>query len=375
MRIVLSSHFRPIAGLTVCFTRYGENTIKADTGRIDHMKIVKVDEFSGEKLQVEKPKSVSVVVPFLNEEDSLVTLHQRIANVMNETDRDWNLIFVDDGSVDRGTEIAADIARMHENVTLLQFTRNFGKASALSAGMAHSKSDIIITMDADLQDDPTEIPSFLEKLSEGYDVVSGWKQKRNDPLGKTLPSLVFNRMTAKLLNVELNDINCGFKAYTHRATRRLNLYGELHRFTPALLHADGFRYAELPVKHHAREHGYSKYGTTRMIKGLLDLVTVKLITKYQSRPLHFFAFLGLPLLLLGLAAIGYLSILWCLGMGPIGTRPLLQIGILLTVTGVQILGIGLIAELVQATGLKEGDKYVIDKTISRGGDTNGGAQL
>ena len=172
------------------------------------------------------PKSVSVVVPFLNEEETLVTLHRRVAEAMAETGRQWDMIFVDDGSTDKSSEIAADIALSQPNVTLLRFTRNFGKASALSAGMAHSQSDIIITMDADLQDDPVEIPRFLEKLDEGYDVVSGWKQVRNDPIGKTLPSRVFNRMTAKLLDVELHDINCGFKAYTRRATRRLNLYGE-----------------------------------------------------------------------------------------------------------------------------------------------------
>jgi glycosyltransferase involved in cell wall biosynthesis len=312
-------------------------------------------------------KSVSIVIPFLNEQETLVTLHNRVAEAMEATGRHWNMIFVDDGSTDRSSEIAAEIARSHPNVTLLRFTRNFGKASALSAGMAHSQHDIIITMDADLQDDPAEIPRFLEKLDEGYDVVSGWKQIRNDPIGKTLPSRIFNRMTAKLLDVELHDINCGFKAYTHRATRRLNLYGELHRFTPALLHAVGFAYAELPVKHHAREHGHSKYGTMRMVKGLLDLSTVKLITQYQARPLHFFAMLGLPLLLLGLSFIGYLTVLWFLDLGPIGNRPLLQIGILLTVTGTQILGVGLVAELLQATGLRERDKYVIDRKISQEG--------
>lgn len=334
------------------------------------MQAVRVLEFVGSESSNDPLKSVSVVVPFLNEEETLVTLHRRLADVMDGSGRIWDLIFVDDGSTDGGSEIASRIARAYENVTLLRFTRNFGKASALSAGMVYAKSDIVITMDADLQDDPNEIPRFLDKLSDGFDVVSGWKQKRNDPLGKTFPSRIFNWMTAKLLNVELNDINCGFKAYTRRATKRLNLYGELHRFTPALLHADGFRYAELPVKHHAREHGHSKYGTTRMVKGLLDLVTVKLITKYQSRPLHFFALLGLPLLLLGLGAIGYLTILWFLGLGPIGARPLLQIGILLTMTGVQVLGVGLIAELVQTTGLKESDKYVVDEIVSRVADTN-----
>ncbi|WP_298909587.1 glycosyltransferase family 2 protein [uncultured Aliiroseovarius sp.] len=307
--------------------------------------------------------SVSIVVPFLDEASTLETLCSRIQAVMETLDREWELIFVDDGSTDGGGEIAADLARREPQVKLVRFTRNFGKASALSAGIAQAQGDIIVTMDADLQDDPTEIPRFLERLAENYDVVSGWKQTRHDPLGKTLPSRVFNRMTAKMFDIDIHDINCGFKAYTRRAAKRLNLYGELHRFTPALLHAVGFNCTEIIVQHHAREHGHSKYGTKRMIKGFLDLSTVKLLTRYQSRPLHFFAMLGLPLLLLGLGFISYLSVLWLLGLGPIGTRPLLFIGILFTVTGTQILGVGLVAELLQASGLRERDKYVIDEII------------
>jgi len=243
--------------------------------------------------------SVSIVVPFLDECATLEPLFSRVREVMDTTGRPWEMIFVDDGSRDGGDAIVVELARGNRNVTLIRFTRNFGKASALSAGIAQAHGDIILTIDADLQDDPTEIPRFLEKLSEGYDVVSGWKQMRNDPIRKTLPSRIFNRMTAKMFDIDLHDINCGFKAYTRRAAKRLNLYGELHRFTPALLHAVGYRCTEIPVQHHAREHGQSKYGTMRMIKGLLDLSTVKLLTRYQSRPLHFFAMIGFPLLLLG----------------------------------------------------------------------------
>lgn len=309
--------------------------------------------------------SVSIVVPFLDECATLEALFGRVRDVMETTGRPWEMIFVDDGSRDGGTEIASRLARANRNVTLVRFTRNFGKASALSAGFAQARGDIIVTMDADLQDDPAEIPRFLEILGDGYDVVSGWKQTRHDPIGKTLPSRIFNRMTAKMFDIDLHDINCGFKAYTRRAAKRLNLYGELHRFTPALLHAVGYRCAEIAVQHHAREHGQSKYGMMRMVKGLLDLGTVKLLTRYQSRPLHFFAMIGLPMLLLGTGFIAYLSVLWLLGMGPIGTRPLLFIGILLTVTGTQILGVGLVAELLQASGLKERDKYVIDETVTQ----------
>ncbi|MCK0141234.1 glycosyltransferase family 2 protein [Aliiroseovarius sp. F20344] len=307
--------------------------------------------------------SVSVVVPFLDEIETLEKLYDRIYAVLAPMDRDWELIFVDDGSTDGGTDVAAALAKSKEHVRLVRFTRNFGKASALSAGIAQAQGDIIVTMDADLQDDPKEIPRFLERISENYDVVSGWKQTRHDPLGKTLPSRVFNRMTAKMFDIDIHDINCGFKAYTRRAAKRLNLYGELHRFTPALLHAVGFNCTEIVVEHHAREHGQSKYGMMRMVKGFLDLSTVKLLTRYQSRPLHFFAMIGLPLLLIGLSFIAYLSVLWLLGMGPIGTRPLLFIGILFTVTGTQILGVGLVAELLQASGLRERDKYVIDEVI------------
>lgn len=307
--------------------------------------------------------SVSVVVPFLDEVSTLETLCSRIQAVMDPMDREWELIFVDDGSTDGGDKVAQELAERIAQVKLIRFTRNFGKASALSAGIAQAHGDIIVTMDADLQDDPTEIPRFLERISENYDVVSGWKQTRHDPLGKTLPSRVFNRMTAKMFDIDIHDINCGFKAYTRRAAKRLNLYGELHRFTPALLHAVGFNCTEIVVQHHAREHGQSKYGVMRMVKGFLDLSTVKLLTRYQSRPLHFFAMIGLPLLLIGLTFISYLTVLWLLGMGPIGTRPLLFIGILFTVTGTQILGVGLVAELLQASGLRERDKYVIDEII------------
>lgn len=308
-------------------------------------------------------RSVSIVIPFLNEAGSLGELHHKVTAAMALLPQAHEIIFVDDGSDDGGELIAEEIAETDARVRVIRFTRNFGKAAALSAGMAQARGDVIITMDADLQDDPKEIPCFLAKLDEGFDVVSGWKQTRHDPLGKTLPSKVFNRMTAKLFDVDLHDINCGFKAYTRRAAKHLNLYGELHRFTPALLHSAGYRVTEIAVEHHPRMHGVSKYGPMRMIKGLLDIATVKLVTRYQSRPLHFFAMLGLPLLVIGLAFISYLSTLWMLDMGPIGNRPLLLIGVLFVVTGTQVLGVGLVAELLQAAGLRERDKYVVDQVI------------
>ncbi|MEM7722359.1 MAG: glycosyltransferase family 2 protein [Pseudomonadota bacterium] len=313
--------------------------------------------------------SVSFVVPFLDEKDTLAELFSRIRDAMAEDTRTWELIFVDDGSTDGGTEIAAQLARDEAQVVLIRFTRNFGKAAAISAGMEAARGDVIITMDADLQDDPAEIPRFLAELEGDSDVVSGWKETRHDPIGKTLPSRFFNMMTARLFDIDLHDINCGFKGYSRRAAEQLNLYGELHRFTPALLHASGYRVSEIQVRHHARKHGVSKYGSKRMIKGFLDLATVKLITRYQSRPLHFFAMIGLPLFVLGGLMIAYLTVLWLLGLGPIGDRPLLLIGILFVVTGTQVVGVGLVAELIQTSNLRERDKYVVDRIVGRSDDT------
>ena len=313
-------------------------------------------------------RTVSIVVPFLNEGDTLEELHRRITAVMEPLSPAHEIVLVDDGSDDGGELVAEALAEVDPAVRVIRFTRNFGKAAALSAGFAEARGDVIITMDADLQDDPKEIPRFLARLEQGFDVVSGWKQMRHDPLAKTLPSKIFNRITARAFDVDLHDINCGFKAYTRRAAQHLNLYGELHRFTPALLHAAGYRVTEIAVEHHPRVHGVSKYGTNRLIKGLLDIATVKMVTRYQSRPLHFFAMLGLPLLLTGLAMISYLSALWALDMGPIGNRPLLLIGVLFTVTGTQVLGVGLVAELMSAAGIRERDKYVVDQRFGGSSD-------
>jgi glycosyltransferase involved in cell wall biosynthesis len=290
----------------------------------------------------------------------LAELHGQIRETLAPICARHEIIFVDDGSTDGGDALLRALLADDPNLRLIRFTRNFGKAAALSAGLRHARHDVVITMDADLQDDPSEIPRFLAKLAEGNDYVSGWKQRRDDPLSKTLPSHVFNKMTSYLFGIEIHDINCGFKAYSRRAAAHLNLYGEMHRFTPAMLHAAGFSGTEIVVKHHARAFGRSKYGVERLFKGLLDMVTVKMMTRYNARPLHFFAMVGLPIFLLGGAMIAYLSALWLLDMGPIGDRPLLLIGILLVVTGTQLIGIGLLAELVQAVGLQERDKYVID---------------
>ncbi|MCJ2178607.1 glycosyltransferase family 2 protein [Novosphingobium album (ex Hu et al. 2023)] len=307
---------------------------------------------------------ISVVIPFLNEAETLEQLHTEITSVLSSLKKTYEIILVNDGSTDIGSDVAESIAEKDSKVVLISFRRNFGKAAALSAGFQIASGKIVITMDADLQDNPKEIPHFLEAIENGADLVSGWKQVRNDPLDKTLPSKVFNLITSRTLGISIHDINCGFKAYRHETLQHLHLYGELHRFTPALLSASGFEVTEIKVEHRPRAFGKSKYGWNRFIKGLLDLMTVLLQTRYGARPLHFFALIGLPLFILGFCSVMYLISLWFLGMGPIGNRPLLQIGILLIVTGVQFLGTGLIAELVRGARITEKDKYAV-KVVHR----------
>ena len=221
-------------------------------------------------------------------------------------------------------------------------------------------------MDADLQDDPKEIPRFLEKLEDGgYDIVSGWKENRLDPVDKTLPSKLFNWTTRKISGLSLNDFNCGYKVYRREVLDHINLYGELHRYIPVLAFWKGFSVGEIPVEHRAREHGVSKYGFERMFKGLFDLMTIYFTRKYERRPLHVFGFLGLIFGLLGAMALAYLSLLWVFGMGPIGTRPLLFFAILSVIFGAQLISFGLLAEMIAKVENKFTPHFVIGKRLKR----------
>ena len=238
---------------------------------------------------------------------------------------------------------------MYKNVHLIAFRKNFGKAAALQAGFRNSKGDIVITMDADLQDDPKEIPRFIEKLEEGYDLVSGWKKERHDPLEKRLPSKLFNRVTAHLSGVHLHDFNCGFKAYRREVVDSIDVYGELHRYIPVLAYRKGFRITEITVEHHAREFGKSKYGLERYLRGLFDSMTVAFLGKFYDRPMYFFGKIGLVLCVIGGVICAYLTALWCMGQG-IGSRPLLLLGVLFLILGVQMFSTGFIGDmLVDAT--------------------------
>ena len=315
------------------------------------------------KLSTDTSVALSFVVPFVDEQESLEILYGEIVGNCEALRKSFEIIFVDDGSRDGGDQVIRDVIQRDPRVSMIRFRRNFGKSAALSAGFATAQGEVVFSMDADLQDDPAEIGNFLRALDEGADVVSGWKQIRNDPMDKTLPSRLFNAAVNGAFGLSLNDHNCGFKAYRQDALQELNLYGELHRFVPALLHARGYRIAQIPVQHRARQFGRSKFGAKRLVKGALDLLTVWLNTRYGARPLHLFGGGGLLLSLLGSAILVYLSISWALG-GAIGPRPLLVFGMLLVLFGGQMITVGLLGELILRRTIGERDKYSIRESVS-----------
>ncbi len=290
--------------------------------------------------------AISFVIPFFDEEPTLVELFDRIAAATRPTGRSFEVIFVDDGSRDDGAARVAELAARHPGeVKLVELRGNFGKSAALAAGFDRAAGDFVFTLDADLQDDPKEIPRFLEALDGGLDVVSGYKRTRHDPWHKVLPSRAFNWLVRRLTGVPLHDINCGFKCYRAEVLGDVRVYGELHRLIPALAAMNRFRVGEIVVEHHPRRHGVSKYGAGRFFRGFMDLLTVSFLSKYDRKPLHFFGWIGAALFLAGLVICGYLTGLWFSG-ARIGQRPLLTLGVLLIVIGVQVLATGLLAELI-----------------------------
>ena len=274
-------------------------------------------------------------------------------------------MLVDDGSRDSSWRVIQRLAAQNPRVRAIRFRRNFGKAAALTAGFQTALGTIVFTLDADLQDDPAEIPRFLDKLNEGFDVVSGWKQTRHDPWHKVYPSRVFNWMVSSLTGCTLHDHNCGFKAYRHEVLLEVGIYGELHRFVPVLAHAKGFRVGELVVNHRARKFGASNYGFTRFIKGLLDLVTVRFLTRFGQRPLHALGATGLVLLSLGSAGMLFLALTWVFRpeSRPIGNRPLLIYSASLLIVGMQLVSLGILAELVTSYNIRAEDTYSIAETL------------
>lgn len=288
-------------------------------------------------------------MPFFEERETLAQLHSQLVRVLEkEAPGSWEILLVDDGSQDGSWEVASRLGRADRtgSTRAVRLRRNFGKSVALDTGFRLARGAVLITMDADLQDDPEEIPALLKRLTEGADVVSGWKKNRQDPWSKTGPSWLFNRVTAWLTGISLHDFNCGFKAYRREVVRQIHLFGELHRYIPVLAASLGFRVAEVPVRHHPRRWGRSKFGWSRFSHGLLDLVTVLATTRYLRRPGHLLGGLALVIGSVGMVSLIYLTVLWLLGHGPIGQRPLLFFGMLCVVVATQLMTMGLMAELM-----------------------------
>ncbi len=287
---------------------------------------------------------VSVVVPVFNERPALEELAAEIDAAL--AGMDYEIIFVDDGSTDGSGAVLDRLAAADPRVRVIHFARNFGKATALAAGFAESAGDPIVTLDGDLQDAPHEIPRLLAALADGYDLVNGWKVVRQDPPTKVWPSRLFNLAVRALTGVRLHDVNCGLKAYRREVIERLSIYGELYRFIPILAAFEGFRVTEVPVAHRPRRYGRSKYGARRFLAGFLDLLTVAFLTRFSQKPLHIFGPVGLAALFGGLAVNLYLAYLKVALGEPIGTRPLLSLGVLLVLGGLQLLSLGLLGEMV-----------------------------
>jgi glycosyltransferase involved in cell wall biosynthesis len=318
-------------------------------------------------METSEHDGISVVIPVFNERDALERLLDETTAALTAIGRPWEVVFVDDGSTDGTSGVIERLIAERDHVRLVQLRRNFGKSAALRAGFDHSRGAVVVTMDGDGQDDPAEIPALVAKLEEGYDVVSGWKRVRRDPPVKRFASRVFNRLTARLSGVPLHDVNCGLKAYRGRSVRALDLYGEQHRFIPVLGFQRGWRVAELPVRHRPRTHGRSKFGPERYARGLLDLLGVLFIGRYQYRPLHLLGGAGLAAVAVGLVLCAYLTVEKISGEA-IGDRPLLMLGVLLIVAGTQLFTIGLVAEMIVATrqDVRRGTTaQLLERTVER----------
>lgn len=310
---------------------------------------------------------ISLVIPVMNEEKNIRLLYEKLAAQLLELGKPFEVIFVDDGSTDNTFEVLKQLYEENRGlVRVIRFRRNFSKTPALVAGFSRCRGEVIFTMDGDLQDDPVEIPRFLEKLAEGYDLVSGWKFPRLDPLSKTFPSRIFNGMVSGLTGVHLHDINCGFKAYRREIIEdsHLKLYGEFHRFVPVMAHWRGFRVTEIQVLHHPRKHGVSKFGAKRFTRGLIDLLNVLFLTTFLRNPLRLFVPLGFWTFMLGVL-IDLIIVVRSrfFSNGPIHNQPLLFVGILLMIFGVQFVLAGLQSEMIRHYAFRSDEEYSIRQEL------------
>lgn len=293
---------------------------------------------------------ISVVVPVLDEEESLPFLHESLTKVLAESGLSYEIVVVDDGSTDRSLQVLRELQARDGNLRVVCFRRNYGQTAAFAAGFDRAQGDVVVTIDADLQNDPADIPALVAKLQEGYDVVSGWRVDRQDRfLDRRLPSMLANRTIGWVTGVRIHDYGCSLKAYRRDVLADVRLYGELHRFLPALAHAAGARVTEIPVSHHPRRFGKAKYGLSRTLKVILDLLVVRFLMSYSTRPIHIFGLLGLLSALVGSIILLYLGVVRLFLQQDIGNRPITLLGILLLVVGVQLVTSGLLAELVTRT--------------------------
>ena len=307
-------------------------------------------------------KMITVVIPLYNEEDSIVELSIALKKVLESLRANYEVLFIDDGSTDGSFNKIKEVNRVNTRFKCIKFKRNYGKSAALQEGFKAAKGDYVITMDADLQDDPDEIPPLIEKINAGYDLVSGWKKVRHDPFIKKFSSKFFNLVTSMMVGLRLHDYNCGLKAYVKDVVKNVNVYGEMHRYIPALAHLSGFKVTEIPVTHHERKYGKTKFGISRFINGFFDLATVLFTTKYIKRPLHFFGFIGSLSFFAGFGILLYLTIMKFAESIPISGRPLFFIAILFTIVGAQFFSLGLIAEMITKNS-QENDNIIIDKNL------------
>ncbi len=302
---------------------------------------------------------LSVVIPVYNEEQNVTLLLERLAQALQDLGRPFEVIIVDDGSTDRTPELLRSLKPRYPWLRVVFLRRNFGQSAAFTAGIDHARGEVIVTMDGDLQNDPADIPKLLAKLEEGYDVVSGWRKDRKDPfLSRRLPSILANKLISRLTHVELHDYGCSLKAYRAEVIQGLAIYGELHRFIPVLVSFRGARITELPVNHHPRRFGRSKYGLSRTYRVLLDLLLMIFFRKFATRPLHIFGLTGGLMFLAGFFIELYLSFLKLFGHQDIGQRPLLLLGALLIITGINLVGTGLLAEMVMRTYFEAGNHRI-----------------
>jgi glycosyltransferase involved in cell wall biosynthesis len=307
-------------------------------------------------------KKLSIIIPLFNEEESLNPLTNEIRKALKSVNISFEVIFVDDGSEDKSLKVLKDICKTDKRFKFISFRKNYGKSAALQIGFNNASGDAVVTMDADLQDDPNEIPNLIKKLEEGNDLVSGWKKVRHDPFIKKTSSRFFNFVTRIISGIKLHDFNCGLKAYRKEVTENIKVYGELHRYVPVLADWQGFKITEIPVKHHPRRYGKTKFGISRFFKGFIDLITVIFATRYIKRPMHFFGFLGAVSFFIGLIVNGYLTVLWIIGE-PLSNRPMLFLGMLLIIVGVQFFSVGLLGEMLANNFMSEREYIIKDKEL------------